>query len=245
VKRIAIAAAKGGTGKTTTAVSLAHALALAGNQVLLVDCDARRHAALHFGIVPERGLTAFLQGGRARAVEVRQGLRVLDSGGIDLGQLETHLGEWPRGEEKLRRLLATCGEADYVVFDCPSHFGPLQRSIVHAADEIVVPLGVDFLALASLEPALAAIAGARSGREPARPVRIVATFCDAALASAREAEAQLAARFPELLLQTRIRTSDSLRVAAGHHGSVFDTDPLSRGAHDYAFLAEELTSLAA
>jgi chromosome partitioning protein len=245
VRRITIAAAKGGTGKTTTAVTLAHALALAGHQVLLVDCDPRRHAALHFGIVPERGLTAFLQGGRARAVEVRRGLRVLDSGGADLQQLEAHLGEWPRGEEKLRRSLATITDADYVLFDCPAHFGPLQRSAVHAAEEILLPLGADFLGLASLEPALAAIAAARPNNEASRPPRILATFCDVGLQSARDAEAKLAEGFPSQLLQTRIRTSESLRAAAGHHGTVFDSDPLSRGAHDYAFLAEEIAALAA
>jgi chromosome partitioning protein len=245
VRRIAIAAAKGGTGKTTTAVSLAHAMALAGNRVLLVDCDPRRHASLHFGIAPERGLTAFLQGGRARAVEVRRGLRILDSGGPALEQLESHLNEWPAGEEKLRRVFATFRDADYILFDCPAHFGALQRSAILAADEILLPVCSDFLGLSSVEAALAAIAAARQGRESERPSRLMATFADASLASSREAEARLGEAYGSRLLQTRIRTSDSLRIAPGRHGSVFDSDPLSRGAHDYAFLAEEILGLAA
>lgn len=245
MRRIAIAAVKGGTGRTTTAVSLAHALALSGRQVLLVDCDPRRHTALHFGIAAERGLSAFLQGGRVRAVEVRRGLRVLDSGGPALEQLETHLGEWPRGEERLHRVFAGMTGADYVLFDCPAHFGPLQRSAVHAADEVLLPVSADFLGLASVTPALLAIAMLRGQVEAARPTRLLTTFADLSLASAREAEARLAEEFAPRLLQTRIRASDSLRAAPGRHGTVFDSDPLSRGAHDYAFLAEEIASLAA
>ncbi len=245
MRRIAIAAAKGGTGKTTTAVSLAHALVLAGREVLLVDCDARRHAALHFQIAPERGLTAYLQGGRARAVEVRRGLRILDSGGAALAQLEAHLGGWPGGEEKLRRAFEGSLEADFVLFDCPAHFGPLQRAAIRAAGEILLPASCDFLGLASVEPALAAIEAARKEADAPCAVRLVATFADCGSPSAHEVEAGLVERFAEQLFQTRIRICDSLRAAVGRRGTVFDSDPLSRGAHDYAFLAEELLASAA
>ena len=86
-------AARGGSGKTTTAVTLAHGLALAGRRVLLVDCDPRRDAALHFGLAPEPGLAAWLRNRPARALEVRAGLRVLDSGGAALEEFDTY---WAR-----------------------------------------------------------------------------------------------------------------------------------------------------
>src|SRR5262245_19977213 len=104
VRRIVICSAKGGTGKTTTAVSLAHGLALAGRRVLLVDSDPRRDAALHWGVACEGGLAAWLRGQPARAVEVRAGLHVLDSGGEALAELER--SNDPALEVYLQRALA-------------------------------------------------------------------------------------------------------------------------------------------
>lgn len=245
MRRIAIAAVKGGTGRTTTAVTVAHALVLAGARVLVVDCDPRRHAALYFGLQPERGLRALLQGGRARAIEVRRGLRLLDSGGLALERLEANLSEWSRGEDKLRRVLASLDDADYVLFDCPAHFGPLQRGAVQTADEVLLPVGADHLSRLGIQPALEAVIALRGEAETRRPARLVLTFASAADASARDVESRLCAEFPSRLLQTRIRTSESLRAAPGGQGTVFDADPLSMGAHDYAFLAEEIASLAA
>ena len=44
MKTIAVANAKGGTGKTTTAVTLAHGLAMRGQRILLVDADTQGQA---------------------------------------------------------------------------------------------------------------------------------------------------------------------------------------------------------
>ena len=54
---------KGGTGKTTTAVNIAHGFSLSGRRVLLIDCDPQRNAAVTFGVEAEKGLAELLTTG--------------------------------------------------------------------------------------------------------------------------------------------------------------------------------------
>jgi len=53
MRKIAILNFKGGTGKTTTAVNISHALALKRQSVLVVDCDPQGSIADWFGLSSE------------------------------------------------------------------------------------------------------------------------------------------------------------------------------------------------
>src|SRR5512147_386860 len=55
MKTITVANQKGGVGKTTTAVTLAHGLVLEGKRVLLVDLDPQGQCATILGLKPEPG----------------------------------------------------------------------------------------------------------------------------------------------------------------------------------------------
>lgn len=68
-KRIVIANQKGGVGRTTTAVTLAHGLARAGQRVLLVDCDPQGQVTSFLGLEKSAGLYEWLME-RAPLVEV-------------------------------------------------------------------------------------------------------------------------------------------------------------------------------
>lgn len=246
MRRIAITGARGGSGKTTTAVTVAHGLALAGQRVLLVDCDPRRDAALHFGLAAEPGLAAWLRGRPARALEVRAGLRVLDSGGAALEELETVLGADAGEEYRLRRALDSVGDADVVILDCPAGFGPLVRSVLRAAHEVLVVASADYLGLSAAAPLLERIArltGAGDG--PPRMLGVLPTLYDAKAPSAAEVDLLLAQHHAGRVLQTRIALCDALRAAPARRGTIFDSEPLSRAALDFAQLTEEVLAAAA
>ena len=242
---LAVAAVKGGTAKTTTAVSLAHALALAGRRVLLVDCDPKRHAALHFGLPLDGGVAALLRGESALAVEVRAGLQLVDSGGAGLAAIERGLDHELGGAEPLRQVLesAAC-DVDYVLLDCPPWMGPVHRAALLACDEVLLPVSADYLSLASARPLLQLVQSLPAERRP-RLLGLLPTFYVPDAPSAAQVEAVLREAFAGHVLQTRIHLSEALRAAPAQRGTVFDSDPLSRGALDYALLATEIEAHAA
>ena len=129
MRRIAIAMAKGGVGKTTTAVSLAHGLAKQGQRVLLVDCDTQGQTAKFLGANPTYGLYEFITGDDGQGSPVfkkdtlyacRDNLWLL-AGGIQLVELKHWLGEQPRELRQsvlAQTLVPKDGTLDYIIFDC-------------------------------------------------------------------------------------------------------------------------------
>jgi len=76
-KAICITNQKGGVGKTTTAIALAHGLAMKGKQVLLIDLDPQGQAAVTLGMTQEPGAYWLLAAGQTPQEQkmVRQWLR--------------------------------------------------------------------------------------------------------------------------------------------------------------------------
>ena len=82
VKLMLITSSLPGEGKSTTAVALARSAALAGQKVIIVDCDLRRRSVHRlFGVDPQVGLLEVLNGqvslAEARATDPASGARVL------------------------------------------------------------------------------------------------------------------------------------------------------------------------
>jgi len=102
MRKIAISLSKGGVGKSTTAVHLAHGLALAGHSVLLVDTDTQGQCAAFLGVKPAAGL-AELVSDTAKPedtiVEARERLWLL-AGGRGLAAAKIEIGKRQLGGER-------------------------------------------------------------------------------------------------------------------------------------------------
>lgn len=150
-KVIAISVFKGGTGKTTTAVSLAAALKELGNKVLLVDLDQQATATKYVGLNPETEkpnlYNVFTEKTPIRAAvkELSFGFHVVPANS-GLAAVEDALEEGDEG--MLREFLSGVKEEyDYVILDTPPGKAMLAVNALAAADEVIITLQAERPAL--------------------------------------------------------------------------------------------------
>ncbi len=244
MKSVAIMTMKGGTGKTTTAISLAHGLTLSGKKVLLVDCDPQRNVAVTFGVKGEKGLDGLLMTGDVDIIQVRENLFIIDSGGRRLVEVELQLGRQEKREGRMREALAHLKGCDYVICDCPPSMNLINVNVLAYCDEVIVPVGMDYLSEVGARQTMEIIEEikwitAKSTIE----YRILPTFYDSRTRISKTVLEGLKKHFGDRLLSTVIRINTAIKEAPGSNKTIYEHAPLSRGAYDYYKLTEELLAL--
>jgi chromosome partitioning protein len=241
MKRFAVMTMKGGTGKTTTAVSLAHGLSLSGRKVLLIDCDVQRSVAVTFGVEGEKGLADLLISGDVDVLQLRDNLFFIDSGGRRLAEVELRLGMRENREWRLTESLKQLKGCDFVICDCSPSLNLININALAYCDEVIIPVSMDYLSQTGAEQT-AGIIGEIQALNGGKSIefRILPTFYDARTSVSGKILEGLRNRFGGKVFQTVIRVNTSIREAPGENKTIFEHAPLSRGAFDYYRLAEEL-----
>lgn len=135
---------KGGTGKTTTAMHIAVAIARAGRKVAAIDLDGR-----------QRTFARYIENRNAFAERTGRNLPTPDIAVIERSKgpkTEADADEGARLNEALTRARET---ADFIVIDTPGNDTTLSRLGHAAADTLVTPMNdsfLDFDLLAKFDP---------------------------------------------------------------------------------------------
>lgn len=162
---IAIANRKGGVGKTTTALNLGSVLAARGHRVLLVDLDSQQSLAQSLRVpIPKPGLADVLVMQFALGIGDLRGA-LTDVGGVtvaagyDLPSIDVELCHYGAGWEWTLRLALEpeLDGFDFVFLDCSPSLGSLTMNALAAADEVLVPVQTEFLAVSQLSATLSAV----------------------------------------------------------------------------------------
>jgi chromosome partitioning protein len=142
---------KGGTGKTTSAVNTAAALAELGQRVLLVDLDQQASSTRYVGINPKEVTPdlydVFVKKVPANMVkrETAFGFDVLPSSGL-LAAIENSL---ERGDEILLReiLRPLQDQYNYILVDSPPNKAGLAFNAIVAADMLLITASAERMAM--------------------------------------------------------------------------------------------------
>ncbi len=249
---------KGGVGKTTCAVNVSAALALQGNKVLLVDLDPHANASF---VLSHRGNSThthththtsgdcpcqcisnlFRNSYEFSHIVSESAIENLDfmASSLQLYDFEIDFASKEDAIFILARRLLGVGEVyDYVIFDPPPRMGLLSVSSLVASCRIIIPVQMHFYSMYSLVESMRLLEVIRMQLNIKVSIEgIVPTFIDERIASQKKKLEEIIDSLGCSVLMPGIRFDQSLADAPAEWKTIFEYDSESKGAADYAKLA--------
>ena len=234
---LSIANQKGGVGKTTTAVHLAHGLALTGKSVALFDMDPQGNATL---AVQAMAGSAVDPGPPFEQLQpLSEGLWILPSPGATRNV--------PRDAElDVERLVGLTVELekaslDWLIVDCPPRMDRWGWAGLRLCRQVLVPVQAEFFAMHGLSQMMRTLDKARA-EFPRRAglLGILVTMLDEREPVEVEVLGNLRKHLGPDLLDTVVYRDSQLVEAASHGLTLYEYNPFSKGARSYGELVREV-----
>ncbi len=135
---------------------------------------------------------------------------------------------------------------DFILMDCPPSLGLLSINALALAQEVLIPLQMEFFALQGMARLMEVLKLMRRRLNPELRVGgIIPCMYDGRTNLSQEVLNEVREYFGELVFKTRIRENIRLAEAPSHGRAIFDYSPSSNGAQDYLALAQEVLTLQA
>ncbi len=233
-----IGAMKGGVGKSVSVFNLAYSLQKRGKRVLAVDFDPQANLTMCFGaedvdvaigdlmmaVIEDEELPE-----REEYIWERNGVDFIPSS-IQLSAVEAKL----RLEMGTEKMLATIleplkGDYDYILIDTSPSLGALNINAMAAADEVIVTVNPQLLAMMGLQDFLKSVKKIKSRlNEKLNVAGILLTMCDARTILCKTITEQVAETFQGQIRIFESKIPNTVKVGE----SVYYSEPLIEYAPD-------------
>jgi len=245
---VVVANQKGGVGKTTTAVMVAHGLARRGYMTLLVDLDPQGQCASLLGMEQEPGVFDLLVGDKPLRDVIRTTGR--DNLFILPGNKRTATAQnitmlERRGIMVLKDSILRPFEKkgpEYVVFDTAPSVGGLQEGALYTADLVLIPSCVDYLALEGVAQAVNTVNTIYNnirGRICPPSLWILPTFYDSVTKESQANLKRLRQHFPQVF--GPIHRATVIRQTAAAGKTLFELcSPETRAIKQYEMVVDAI-----
>jgi len=229
---------KGGTAKTTTAVNLAHGIALQGKRVLLVDLDPQGQGATLLGLDQEPGVFDLLIADKTADQVIRatgrDNLFIIPGNKRTLTALKVIAAEGRAIDYLQARLKGM--QYDYLIFDTAPSINDLTGMALYMSDYYLIPSACDFLSSEGVFKILELIKELQS--KPgwhAELLAIIPTFYDQVSKESKANIEDLKKHFGDKVLDP-IHRATVLREAPAFGKTIFEYSKSSRAAEEYQAL---------
>ncbi len=239
-KALALANQKGGVGKTTTVINLAHYLTLQGSQVLIVDFDPQGQCATATGIPTESCVFNLMVTGTSDPSQWvrktgREGLHIVP-GNRQTATAQIVLSAENRPITAVQDALKPLyKDYDYIIFDTAPSVGGFQERAIWASDLVLLPTATEYLSSDGLRQILSMLTSLKEKGWEGNLAGILPTFYDIQTKESKATLEGLREQFVDSVLSP-IHRATILRECAAEGMTIFEKSPNSRAAKEYAEL---------
>jgi chromosome partitioning protein len=249
---LSVANQKGGVGKTTTAINLATALAIAEQRILVVDMDPQGNLTSGVGLKGEAAPAGTIYQALTSPEPIADPTQFLLETRVknlwlipadrNLTGAEVELVTMPHRERRLRDLLEPLRPRfDFILIDTPPSLGLLTLNALVAADAVLIPLNCEYFALEGLADLVATLRRVRSALNPSLDIAgVLMTMHDERTNLGQQVAHDIREFFQDRVYSTVIPRNIRLGEAPSHGLPAILYDVKSRGSEAYLALAREV-----